>query len=219
MIARGILRGGLAGGLLAAAFSVLGLIPICGFFSFPLRVAAWAFAGYLAGRIALGGGARTGGAVAGLGAGVIAGLFDGVINIALAPLAFKIMGNQVEGLFLLPEPVLKYFQSLGVDLLQLNTVGGSIFFAVMFCGVAWLMGGVIGMLGGGVAQSLADYNPCLTQSRRAAKEEIAAMRTSCAAAVVRSAAEGLPPPTPGDEVPGYEQRPVGAKPDSSGAVP
>lgn len=156
MIARGILRGGLAGGLLAAAFSVLGLIPICGFFAFPLRIAAWAFGGYLAGRIAIGSGARTGGVAAGIGAGVIAGIIDGVVNIALSPLAFKVMGNQVTGLLLLPDPVVKYFLSLGIDVMQLNTVGGSIFFSVMFCSVAWLLAGIIGMLGGGVAQALTD---------------------------------------------------------------
>ncbi len=52
-MSRGIFRGGLAGGLLAVAFSVLGIIPICGFFAFPLRILAWAVAGYLAGRIAI----------------------------------------------------------------------------------------------------------------------------------------------------------------------
>jgi hypothetical protein len=79
-----------------------------------------------------------------------------VVNIALSPLAFKVMGNQIEGLLLLPDPVVKYFLSLGVDIMQMNTVGGSIFFSVMFCSVVWLLAGVIGMLGGGVAQSLAD---------------------------------------------------------------
>jgi len=156
MIAKGILRGGLAGGLLAAAFSVLGVIPICGFFAFPLRIVAWAFGGYIAGRIAINGGARSGGVVAGLGAGVIAGIIDGVANILLSPLAFKLAGNQIEGLALTPEPIIKYFSSLGVDIMQLNTVGGSIFFAVLFCSVGWLLAGVIGMLGGGVAQALAE---------------------------------------------------------------
>ena len=155
-MARGIFRGGIAGGLLATAFSVLGVIPVCGFFAMPLRVLAWAFAGYLAGRIAIQHGARTGGVAAGMAAGVIAGLIDGVVNIALAPLAFKLAGEQIEGLLLLPQPILDYFLSMGVDLLQLNTVGGSIFFAVLFCGGAWLFGGIVGMLGGGVAQALAD---------------------------------------------------------------
>ena len=156
MIAKGIFRGGLAGGLLAAAFSALGVIPICGFFAFPLRIAAWAFGGYLAGRIAINSGARSGGVAAGMGAGVIAGVIDGVANILLSPLAFKLAGNQIEGLLLLPEPIVKYFASLGVDIMQLNTVGGSVFFAVMFCSVGWLIAGLIGMLGGGVAQSLAE---------------------------------------------------------------
>lgn len=154
MIARGIFRGGLAGGLLAAAFSVLGIIPICGFFAFPLRVAAWTFAGYLAGRIAIRSGARSGGVAAGMGAGVIAGLVDGVVNIALAPLAFKLAGEQIAGLVLLPQPIIDYFLSLGVDIMQMNTVGGSIFFSVLFCGGAWIFGGIMGMLGGGIAQSL-----------------------------------------------------------------
>ncbi len=156
MIAKGIFRGGLAGGLLAAAFSALGVIPICGFFAFPLRIAAWAFGGYLAGRIAINSGARSGGVAAGMGAGVIAGVIDGVANILLSPLAFKLAGNQIEGLLLLPEPIIKYFASLGVDIMQLNTVGGSVFFAVMFCSAGWLIAGLIGMLGGGVAQSLAE---------------------------------------------------------------
>jgi len=156
MIARGIFRGGLAGGLLAAAFSVLGIIPICGFFAFPLRIAAWAFAGYLGGRIAIRSGARTGGVAAGIGAGVIAGIIDGVTAILLSPLAFKLAGNQIEGLLLLPHPVVVYFQSLGVNIMQMNTVGGSIFFSTMFCSVAWFLAGIIGMLGGGVAQALAE---------------------------------------------------------------
>lgn len=156
MIAKGIFRGGLAGGLLAAAFSALGVIPICGFFAFPLRIAAWAFGGYLAGRIAINSGARSGGVAAGMGAGVIAGVIDGVANILLSPLAFKLAGNQIEGLLLLPEPIVKYFASLGVDIMQLNTVGGSVFFAVMFCSAGWLIAALIGMLGGGVAQSLAE---------------------------------------------------------------
>ncbi len=155
-MARGILRGGLAGGLLAIAFSVLGIIPICGFFAFPLRILAWAFGGYLAGRIAVSSGARSGGVAAGMLAGVIAGIMDGVANIALAPLAFKLAGNQIEGLLLLPQPIVDYFLNLGVDIMQLNTVGGSIFFATLFCGGAWLLGGIIGMLGGGVAQALAE---------------------------------------------------------------
>jgi len=156
MIAKGVFRGGLAGGLLAAAFSALGVIPICGFFAFPLRIVAWALAGYLAGRIAITSGARSGGVAAGLGAGVIAGVIDGLVNIALSPLAFKLAGDQIAGLLLLPEPIVNYFLSLGVDIMQLNTVGGSIFFSVMFCGVGWMFAGVIGMLGGGVAQALED---------------------------------------------------------------
>jgi len=154
MIARGIFRGGLAGGLLAAAFSVLGVIPICGFFAFPLRIAAWTFAGYMAARIALGSGARSAGVAAGMGAGVIAGLIDGVVNIALAPLAFKLAGEQITSLALLPQPIVTYFLDLGVDIMQMNTVGGSIFFSVLFCGAAWIFGGLMGMLGGGIAQSL-----------------------------------------------------------------
>ncbi len=155
-MARGILRGGLAGGLLAVAFSFLGVIPIFGFFAFPLRILAWAFGGYLAARLAIGAGARTGGVAAGMGAGVIAGLMDGVANIALAPLAFKLAGGQIEGLVLLPQPIIDFFLSMGVDILQMNTVGGSIFFAALFCGGAWLFGGIVGMLGGGVAQALAE---------------------------------------------------------------
>jgi len=155
-MARGILWGGLAGGLLAIAFSFLGVIPIFGFFAFPLRILAWAFGGYVAGRIAIRRGARSGGVAAGMGAGVIAGLMDGVANIALAPLAFKLAGDQIEGLILLPRPIIDFFLSMGVDILQMNTVGGSIFFASLFCGGAWLLGGIVGMLGGGVAQALAE---------------------------------------------------------------
>ncbi len=155
-MSRGIFRGGLAGGLLAVAFSVLGIIPICGFFAFPLRILAWAVAGYLAGRIAIAQGAGSGGVAAGMAAGVIAGLMDGVANIFLAPLAFKLAGNQIEGLLLLPRPIVTYLLSLGVDVMQMNTVGGSVFFAVLFCGGAWFFGGVVGMLGGGVAQALAE---------------------------------------------------------------
>jgi hypothetical protein len=155
MIARGIFRGGLVGGLLAAAFSVLGLIPVCGFFAFPLRIAAWALGGYMAGRIARGYGDASG-VAAGLGAGIMAGVIDGVSNIALAPVALKMMGDELPGLLLLPQPILQYFAGLGIDLLQMNTVGGSIFFATLFCSVGWLLAGVIGMLGGGVAQSVGD---------------------------------------------------------------
>ncbi|HHB90998.1 MAG TPA: hypothetical protein ENK60_06780 [Anaerolineae bacterium] len=155
-MARGILRGGLAGGLLAVAFSFLGVIPIFGFFAFPLRILAWAFGGYLAGRIAIGQGARSGGAAAGMAAGVIAGLMDGLANIALAPVAFKLAGEQIAGLVLMPQPIIDFFLSMGIDLMQMNTVGGSIFFATLFCGGAWLFGGVVGMLGGGIAQALAD---------------------------------------------------------------
>ncbi len=155
-MARGIFRGGLAGGLLAIAFSLLGVIPVFGFFAFPLRILAWAAGGYLAGRMAIRSGARSGGVAAGMAAGVIAGLMDGVANIALAPLAFKLAGDQIEGLVLLPQPIIDFFLSLGVDILQMNTVGGSLFLAAMFCGGAWLFGGVVGMLGGGVAQALAE---------------------------------------------------------------
>lgn len=156
MILRGIFRGGLTGGLLAVAFSVLGVIPICGFFALPLRLVAWTFAGYVAGNIAVRGGVRSGGVVAGLGAGVLAGILDGIANIALSPLAFKLAGSQIAALLLLPDSVIQYFLSLGIDLSQMNTVGGSIFFATMTCSVLWLLAGLMGMLGGGVAQALAD---------------------------------------------------------------
>ena len=156
MILRGIFRGGLAGGLLAAAFSVLGIIPVCGFFALPLRLIAWTFAGYVAGNIALRGGIRSGGVAAGMGAGALAGVINGVANIVLSPLAFKLAGSQIAALLLLPDSVIQYFLSLGIDISQMNTVGGSIFFATMTCSVLWLLAGLMGMLGGGVAQALTD---------------------------------------------------------------
>jgi len=36
------------------------------------------------------------------------------------------------------------------------TIGGSIFFAVLLCGVVWMLAGLLGALGGGIAQALAD---------------------------------------------------------------
>ncbi|NOX62013.1 MAG: hypothetical protein GXP42_08715 [Chloroflexi bacterium] len=156
MIARGILRGGGVGALLAAAFSVLGVIPVCGYAALPLRAFAWTLGGYVGGRLAVQGGARSGGVAAGLGAGIIAGVVDGVVNVALAPVRFKLAGDMLTSLYLLPKPILDIFANMGVDLLALNTVGGSIFFSVLLCGVIWMFSGVLGALGGGVAQALAD---------------------------------------------------------------
>ena len=156
MIARGMLRGGLVGAVLSIAFSVLGVIPICGFAALPLRMAAWTLGGYLGGRTAVRGGARQGGIVAGAGAGVIAGLLDGLANIALAPIRFNLAGDMVSSLFLLPEGVVKVFNDVGINLMTMNTLGGSLFLASMMCGVLWLVAGALGTLGGAFAQALSD---------------------------------------------------------------
>lgn len=157
MIARGILRGGLAGALLAAAFSLLGVIPICGFVALPLRAAAWAFGGFVGGRISVRGGARHGGGMAaGAGAGILAGLADGLVNIALAPLRFQLAGETMTSLCLLPQGVRDIFAGLGIDVAMLDTLGGSIFFAVLLCGGIWLLAGGIGAVAGAMAQALSE---------------------------------------------------------------
>jgi len=156
MIARGILRGGLAGAIVAAAFSILGVIPICGFVALPLRFGAWTFGGYVGGRIAVKGGASTGGVAAGAGAGVIAGLLDGIVNIGLAPVRYALAGGAISSLHLLPQGILQIFAGWGIDLLAMDTVGGSIFFATLLCGITWVISGALGTLGGGIAQALND---------------------------------------------------------------
>jgi len=156
MIARGILRGGLAGGIFGAAFSALSVIPICGFVALPMRLLAWAIGGYLGGRIAVEGGARNGGVAAGLGAGIIAGLIDGVAYAALAPVRFSLAGDTITSLHLLPNGVIIAFNGLGINLMTLDTMGGSIFFSILLCGATWLMSGLLGALGGGIAQALAE---------------------------------------------------------------
>lgn len=156
MIARSGLRGGLAGAVLATAFSILGVIPICGFVALPLRFVAWTTGGFLGGRMAARGGARGGAVAAGTLAGVIAGVLDGLVNIALAPVRFQLAGETMLSLRLLPQGVLNLFADLGLDLATLDTVGGSIFFAALLCGVIWLVAAMLGALGGGVAQALAE---------------------------------------------------------------
>lgn len=156
MIAKGVLRGGLAGAALAVAFSILGIIPVCGFAALPLRFAAWAFGGYLAGRIAMRGGAANAGVAAGLAAGLLAGVIDGVVNILLAPIRFKLAGDMMASLTLLPQGLLDSFKAVGLDLMAMNTVGGSVFFAVLICGVTWFAAAFLGALGGAIAQALAD---------------------------------------------------------------
>ncbi len=156
MIGRGMLRGGLAGAIVAIAFSILSVIPVCGFAALPLRLLAWVLAGYIGGRIAIQSGALNGGVAAGAGAGVIAGLLDGLANIALAPLRFSIAGGTITSLHLLPQGVLDVFAGWGIDLLAMNTVGGSIFFASLLCSMTWFISGIVGSLGGGIAQALRD---------------------------------------------------------------
>ena len=156
MIARGVLRGGLIAALLAAAFSVLGVIPVCGYAALPLRAFAWTLGGYVGGRIAVQSGARNGGVAAGLGAGILAGVADGVVNVALAPVRFKLAGDMLTSLVLLPKPIVQFFAEMGIDIMALNTVGGAVFFSVLLCGVIWMFAGALGALGGGVAQALAD---------------------------------------------------------------
>lgn len=156
MIARGMLRGGLVGGILAAAFSVLTIIPICGFLALPLRMVAWTIGGYTGGRIAIAGGSRNGGVAAGVGAGVIAGLIDGVVYAVLAPLRYKLAGDMITSLHLLPEGLLNAFSDMGINLMTLDTLGGSVFFAVLLCGFTWFGAGILGALGGGIAQALSE---------------------------------------------------------------
>lgn len=156
MIARGMLRGGLTGGIVAVAFSILGVIPICGFVALPLRFVAWTLGGYVGGRIAVAGGERNGGVAAGAGAGIIAGVIDGLANIGLAPVHYALAGSTISSIHLLPHGVLQFFASLGIDLLAMDTVGGSIFFASLLCGMTWIVSGALGTLGGGIAQALSE---------------------------------------------------------------
>ncbi len=156
MIARGILRGGLIGGILGAAFSVLSIIPICGFVALPMRLLAWAIGGYFGGRFAVDGGARNGGVAAGLGAGIIAGLIDGFVYAALAPVRFSLAGDEITSLYLLPKGIITAFNGLGIPIMALNTMWGSLFFSLLLCGATWLMAGILGALGGGIAQALAE---------------------------------------------------------------
>ncbi len=155
-MSRGLLRGGMVGAMLAVAFSVLGVIPVCGFAALPLRFIAYAFGGYLAGRMVIQAGYRSRAAAAGLGAGVLAGIVDGLANIALAPVRFNLAGDTMTSLYLLPAGVIEAFANAGMDLMRLNTLGGSLFFSVLLCGVIWLIAGVLGALGGGMALALSD---------------------------------------------------------------
>lgn len=155
-MSRSLLRGGLVGALLAVAFSVLGVIPVCGFAALPLRLFAYAFGGFLAGRMAVQSGYRNRSAAAGLGAGVLAGIVDGLANIALAPVRFNLAGDTMTSLHLLPAGVVEAFANAGMDLMRLDTVGGSLFFSVLLCGVIWLIAGVMGALGGGMAAAVAE---------------------------------------------------------------
>ena len=59
-------------------------------------------------------------------------------------------------LHLLPQGVLEAFANAGMDLMRLDTVGGSLFFSVLLCGVIWLVGGMMGALGGGLASAVAE---------------------------------------------------------------
>ncbi len=154
MTTRGILRGGLLGAALAVAFSLLGVIPVCGFAALPLRILAFAAGGYFGARIALRAGGS--GVAAGLGAGILAGIVDGLANIALAPVRFKLAGDTLTSLHLLPAGVVGAFKDVGLDLMSMDTLGGSIFFSVLLCGGLWLLGGVLGALGGALAQALAE---------------------------------------------------------------
>lgn len=156
MIARGALRGGLIGALLSVAFSVLGVIPVCGYVAMPLRLAAWTVGGYFGGRTALKGGSRNAAVAAGLAAGLLAGLIDGVANIVLAPVRYKLAGDMLTSLHLLPSGILDLFKSLGLDLMTMDTVGGSVFFAVLLCGITWAVAAFMGALGGAISQALAD---------------------------------------------------------------
>lgn len=155
-MSRSLLRGGLAGALLAVAFSVLGVTPVCGFAALPLRLFAYAFGGYLAGRMVIQAGYGVRAAVAGLGAGILAGIIDGLANIALAPVRFNLAGDTMTSLHLLPKGVIDAFASAGMDLMRLDTLGGSMFFSVLLCGVIWLIAGMVGALGGGMASAVAD---------------------------------------------------------------
>jgi len=156
MIARGMLRGGLAGGILGAAFSALSVIPICGFAALPLRLVAWTTGGYFGGRTAVAGGARNGGVAAGLGAGIIAGLIDGIAYALLAPVRFKLAGDTITSLHLLPDGIVSAFNGLGIPLMALDTMWGSLFFSVLLCGGTWIFSGFLGALGGGIAQALSE---------------------------------------------------------------
>jgi hypothetical protein len=146
----------MAGALLAVAFSVLGVIPICGFAALPQRLFAYAFGGFLAGRMAIQSGYRNRAAVAGLGAGILAGIVDGLANIALAPVRFNLAGDTMTSLHLLPQGIIEVFANAGMDLMRLDTAGGSLFFSVLLCGVIWLAGGMMGALGGGLASAVAE---------------------------------------------------------------
>ncbi|MCO6451528.1 MAG: hypothetical protein J5I90_12135 [Caldilineales bacterium] len=156
MIARGILRGGLLGGVLSVAFSVLGVIPVCGYVALPLRAMAWALGGYVGGRIAVQGGARNGGVVAGLGAGIIAGILDGIASVPLAAVRYSLAGDTLTSLYLLPKGVAEIFAGIGVDIYTLDTMGAAVFFSVLMCGVTWIFAGILGAIAGGIAQALAE---------------------------------------------------------------
>lgn len=154
MTTRGILRGGLLGAALAVAFSMLGVIPVCGFAALPFRILAFAAGGYFGARSALRGGGN--GVIAGLGAGILAGIVDGLANIALAPVRFKLADDTLTSLHLLPVGVVGAFKDVGIDLMSMDTLGGSIFFSIILCGGLWLLGGALGALGGALAQALTE---------------------------------------------------------------
>jgi hypothetical protein len=98
----------------------------------------------------------SGGVAAGAGAGIIAGVIDGLANIGLAPVRYALAGSTISSIHLLPQAILHFFASIGIDLLAMDTVGGSIFFASLLCGMTWIVSGALGTLGGGIAQALSE---------------------------------------------------------------
>ena len=141
MIARGILRGGLVGAVLSVV-SGAGRDPYL-----RLRGVAATDGGLDAGRLpgwthAVRGGARQGGSLLAPGGRDRRGArWPG----QHCPCSHPLQPGWRRGisLYLLPEGVVKAFSNLGINLMAMNTLGGSLFLAGMMCGVLWLVSGVV----------------------------------------------------------------------------
>jgi hypothetical protein len=145
---RPAVRAGLIGGAAAVVVALLGLIPVCGCFSWLLTLVVFLGSGLLAARWLpaprQAGPAAAEGAIA----GVIAGAANLVINMLLAPLGVALSGGPQSVLSQVPAEYLKALADAGIDPSSLvNT--GSILGVAACCGIVGVVFAAgLGALGG-----------------------------------------------------------------------